>query len=105
MLKVLNEEEFKKEVLQSDIPVLVDFYADWCGPCRVVTPLLEKVEGNYEGEVKFVKVNVDENHMAAADYGIRGIPTLMMLYKGTVVGSKVGIVSEGSLTQFITENT
>ena len=103
MLKV-SDAEFKTEVLESDIPVLVDFYADWCGPCRIVTPILEKVSGDYKGKLKFVKVDVDASHQVAADYGIRGIPTLMIFNGGEVAGTKVGIVSESILTKFISES-
>lgn len=102
MLKI-SDEEFQTEVLESDKPVLVDFYADWCAPCKVVTPLLEKVSES-NNDIKFVKVDVDASHMVAADYGIRGIPTLMMFKNGDVVGSKVGIVNETTLSQFISEN-
>ncbi len=104
MLKV-SDEEFKTKVLESNIPVLVDFYADWCGPCRMVTPLLEKVAPEYEGKIDFVKVDVDASHQVAADYGIRGIPTLMVFYKGEVISTKVGIVTEESLKQMLSFRT
>jgi len=90
-VKELQENEFQKEVLGSDVPVLVDFFAPWCGPCRVLAPVLEGMAGTYQGRVKFAKVNVDEAQQLAADHQIRGVPTLMLFKGGKVVDTMVGI--------------
>ena len=86
----VNDEEFETEVLKSDVPVLVDFYADWCGPCHAIAPTIEALSGEFEGKVKFVKVDVDANKEVASRYEIMSIPTIMLFEKGRVEDSIVG---------------
>ncbi|MEO2064936.1 thioredoxin [Thermovibrio guaymasensis] len=89
--EIRTVEEFEREVLQSDIPVLVDFWAPWCGPCRMLAPTIDELAQEYEGKVKVVKVNTDELPMVAMQYGIRGIPTVMLFVNGDVADVKVGL--------------
>ena len=86
----INEGEFETEVLKSDVPVFVDFYADWCGPCHAIAPTIEALSGEFEGKVKFVKVDVDANQEVASRYEIMSIPTIMLFEKGKVEDSIVG---------------
>jgi thioredoxin 1 len=86
----LHSEDFEKEVLQSDLPAVVDFYADWCGPCRMVSPIIESLSHEYAGKVKFVKINTDESPDLAEKYGIMSIPTIMIFKKGEVTSRTVG---------------
>ncbi len=86
----LNSTEFEKEVLKSQTPVVVDFYADWCGPCRMVSPIIEQLSGEYGGKVKFVKVNTDDNPEVAMKYGIMSIPTIMVFKNGQVASTVIG---------------
>jgi thioredoxin 1 len=86
----LQGKDFDKEVLQSEIPAVVDFYADWCGPCRMVSPIIETLSHEYVGKVKFVKVNTDENPELAEKYGIMSIPTIMVFKKGEIASRTVG---------------
>lgn len=88
--KAVKDSEFKKEVLESDLPVLVDFWASWCGPCQIMGPIVDKVAEEYEGKLKVMKMNVDENPQTPANYGIRAIPTLILFNKGEVVEKIVG---------------
>lgn len=88
----LNGDEFQKEVVHSDLPVLVDFYADWCGPCKMIAPVIEQLSKEYAGKVKFVKVNTDENQELAGGFGIMSIPTVMFFSKGKVEDMVVGAV-------------
>lgn len=92
---------FQKEVLESPLPTLVDFWASWCGPCRVIGPIFEELSSEYSGKVKFVKVNVDENQKTAAAYGIRSIPTLIMFKGGKAVDQIVGAVPKSQLEQIV----
>ena len=89
--EIRTVEEFEREVLNSDIPVLVDFWAPWCGPCRMLAPTIDELAREYEGRVKVVKVNTDELPMVAMQYGIRGIPTVMLFVNGDVADVKVGL--------------
>ena len=89
------------EIINSEKPVLVDFYADWCAPCRMMAPILEQVAGNMEGNVKILKVNVDKNRQAAAKYGIRSIPTLMLFQKGQVKWQGVGVIQADQIEQIV----
>jgi len=97
----ITDAQFQDEVLNSDLPVVVDFWAPWCGPCKMIGPVLEDVAGDMEGKIKVVKVNVDENPDTAPKYNVRGIPTLLVVKGGEVVATKVGAVSKSQLVDFI----
>ena len=96
-----SDSTFSQDVLKSDKPVLLDFWAEWCGPCKMIAPLLDEVSKDYDGRLHVAKVNVDENQSIAAKYGIRGIPTLMLFKNGAVVATKVGALSKSQLTLFL----
>ncbi|MGC9034417.1 MAG: thioredoxin [Verrucomicrobiia bacterium] len=100
-VKEINSTEFVKEVLNSDVPVVVDFYTPWCGPCKMLAPVLERVAGEYDGKVKFVKVNVDDAPALAATYNISGVPTIILFKDGRIADISVGFVSEGMLRSTI----
>jgi thioredoxin 1 len=95
----IKEQNFTQEVLESPLPVLVDFWAPWCGPCRMVAPVVQEIAEQYEGKVKVVKVNTDENPQIASQYGIRSIPTLMIFKGGTKVDSMVGAVPKSTIAE------
>jgi thioredoxin 1 len=97
----VSDQEFNQEVLKSNLPVLVDFWAEWCGPCKALAPIVDDVAKEYSAKVKFMKVNVDENHSTAAEYGIRGIPTLLLFNKGELQATHVGALSKTQLIQFL----
>lgn len=97
----ITDAQFSEEVLNSDVPVLVDFWAPWCGPCKMIAPVLEDVAADYAGKMKVVKLNVDENQETAPKYNVRGIPTLLIVKGGEVVATKVGAVSKSQLIEFI----
>lgn len=98
---VLNDANFDREVLQSDIPVLVDFWATWCSPCKAIAPLIDAVADEYAGKVKIGKVNVDENPSTPGKYGVRGIPTLVLFKGGAVVDQVVGAIPRSQLDALI----
>jgi thioredoxin 1 len=97
----VSDNSFDQDVLKSDVPVLVDYWAEWCGPCKMIAPILDEVSRDYDGRVQVAKLNVDDNQEVAAKYGIRGIPTLMLFKQGEVVATKVGALSKSQLTQFL----
>jgi len=100
----LTDDSFESEVLQADQPVLVDYWADWCGPCKMIAPVLEEIADEYDGRVKVAKLNIDENSGTPPKYGIRGIPTLMLFKGGNVEATKVGALSKSQLTAFLDSN-
>ena len=97
----VSDANFESEVIKAEIPVLVDFWAEWCGPCRMIAPILEDLASEYAGKVKIVKLNVDENTVSSATYGVRGIPTLLLFKNGEVVGTIVGALPKGQIAAFI----
>jgi len=100
----VTDDSFTDEVLKSDIPVLVDYWADWCGPCKMIAPILDEIAQEYAGKLKVAKFNVDENTNTPPKYGIRGIPTLILFKEGEVEATKVGALSKSQLTAFIDSN-
>ncbi|QUX96991.1 thiol reductase thioredoxin [Marinomonas sp. CT5] len=97
----ITDAQFAEEVLNSEIPVIVDFWAPWCGPCKMIAPVLEDVAVEYKDKIKVVKLNVDENQETAPKYNVRGIPTLLVVKGGEVVATKVGAVSKSQLMDFV----
>lgn len=100
----LSDESFEKEVLQSSSPVLVDYWAEWCGPCKMIAPILDEIASEYGDRLKIAKINIDENAETAPKYGVRGIPTLMLFKNGQVEATKVGALSKSQLTAFLDQN-
>jgi len=100
-VKHVSQQSFDTDVLQSSVPVLVDFYADWCGPCRMLAPTLERLANEFAGRVTIVKVNVDENPELASQFQVSSIPTLVVLVKGQVAGRTTGLVGEANLRQLL----
>lgn len=104
VIELHDEENFNNDVLNSDVPVLVDFWAEWCGPCRAISPALEEISNSLEGQVDIVKVNIDDNPVTPQSYGVRGIPTLLMFKNGEVVAEKIGALPKSQLEQWVKEN-
>ena len=100
----ITDESFESDVLQSPIPVLVDYWAEWCGPCKAIAPVLEDAAAEYAGRIKVGKLNIDQNQKTPPRYGIRGIPTLMLFKNGQVEATKVGALSRSQLNVFIDSN-
>tara|TARA_B100000530_G_C15803949_1_gene426748 strand:- start:13 stop:339 length:327 start_codon:yes stop_codon:yes gene_type:complete len=100
----VSDDSFEQEVLQSEMPVLIDYWAEWCGPCKMVAPVLDEVASEYADKIRVAKLNIDENPATPPKYGIRGIPTLMLFKNGEVEATKVGAVSKAQLTAFLDEN-
>jgi len=97
----LSDDTFQKEVIESNIPVLVDYWAEWCGPCKMIAPILDDLVSEYDGKLKIAKLNIDENPHTPTKFGIRGIPTLMIFKDGNPEATKVGALSKSQLTAFI----
>ena len=101
LIKHISDASFEQDVLKSDKPVLVDYWAEWCGPCKMIAPILDEVAGQYGDKLQIAKMNVDENRDIPAKFGIRGIPTLMLFKNGAVEATKVGAVSKSQLSAFL----
>ena len=101
LVKDISDADFKRDVLDSKVPTLVDFWAPWCGPCRAIAPMVEELAATYKGKINFVKMNVDDNQETPSQYSIRGIPTLILFKNGTVFEQVVGAVPRGNLTSVL----
>ncbi|MDP7143682.1 MAG: thioredoxin TrxA [Alphaproteobacteria bacterium] len=99
--KSVSDDQFESEVLKADGPVVVDFWAEWCGPCKALMPLVEEMADEMDGKVKVTKVNIDDNPNTPTKYGVRGIPTLMLFKDGQVVDTRVGGMSKSQLTEWV----
>ncbi|WP_459207186.1 thioredoxin TrxA [Pseudomonas sp. MLB6B] len=104
LIKHVTDATFEAEVLKSETPVLVDYWAEWCGPCKMIAPVLDDIAGTYEGKLVVAKLNIDENSDTPAKHGVRGIPTLMLFKNGSVEATKVGALSKSQLTAFLDAN-
>lgn len=100
----ISDASFEQDVLQADGPVLVDYWAEWCGPCKMIAPVLDEIAQSYQGKLKVVKLNIDDNQETPARFGVRGIPTLMLFKNGTVEATKVGALSKSQLAAFLDSN-
>ena len=100
----IDDKSFEKEVLKSDSPTLVDFWAEWCGPCKMIGPALEEISDEMKEDVRITKINIDENPTTPQKYGVRGIPTLLLFKNGEVVAEKVGALPKNQLAEWISEN-
>jgi len=103
-IQYVTDASFKSDVLDSAVPVLVDYWAEWCGPCKMIAPILEEIAKEYHGRLKVAKLNIDENPKTPGEFGIRGIPTLILFKGGNVEATKVGALSKSQLTAFIDSN-
>jgi thioredoxin 1 len=104
LIKHVSDASFDADVLKSSTPVLVDYWAEWCGPCKMIAPILDEVAGANQGKLQIAKMNVDENREVPAKFGIRGIPTLMLFKNGELAATKVGALSKAQLQQFLDAN-
>jgi thioredoxin 1 len=101
LIQHVSDASFQSDVLESSTPVLVDYWAEWCGPCKMIAPILDEVSKTYDGRLKIAKLNVDDNREVPAKFGIRGIPTLMLFKDGQLAATKVGALSKAQLTAFL----
>lgn len=101
LIKHITDESFAKDVLNADVPVLVDYWAEWCGPCKMIAPVLDEMAKDYQGRLQIAKMNVDDNREVPGKFGIRGIPTLMLFKDGQHAATKVGALSKAQLTAFL----
>jgi thioredoxin 1 len=99
-----SDANFSSDVLKSETPVLLDFWAEWCGPCKMIAPILDEIAGAYQGRLRIAKLNIDENPQTPPKFGIRGIPTLILFKNGTVEAQKVGALSKSQLTAFLDQH-
>ena len=104
MANNIMDSSFKKEVLESDLPVLVDFWAEWCGPCKMLTPIIDEISKELQGKVKVLKMNIDENPNTPSEYGIRSIPTIMLFKNGEQKDTKIGLQQKKSLLDWINKS-
>lgn len=100
----INDADFETEVLKSDVPVLLDFWAPWCGPCKMIAPVLDELAPEFAGRVKIAKMNVDDNQATPAQFGVRSIPTLLLIKNGEVVATQVGALPKSQLANFINQH-
>ena len=103
-IKNCNENNFENEVLKSNLPVIVDFWAEWCGPCKMLTPILEELSNEMKNEINVVKVNLDENQDLAMKYSIRSIPTLLLFKEGNLIDTKVGLLPKSEIVTWFKSN-
>ena len=104
LIKHLSDASFEADVLKASTPVLVDYWAEWCGPCKMIAPILDEVAGTYQGKLQIAKMNVDENREIPAKFGIRGIPTLMLFKDGELAATKVGALNKSQLAAFMDQH-
>jgi len=103
-VSAITDDSFETEVIESNIPVIVDFWAEWCGPCKALAPILDDLSEKYADKVKFVKLNVDQNTLTPPKFGVRGIPTLILFKEGQVKATQVGLLNKSDLAKFIDSN-